>query len=98
MQQINLITRRGFLDRSLKVGLGVALATLTDIPLVLKRALAEGNIGGNGKKVLFIWLRGANDALNSLIPTQDTAYNGTNRPTLFIPQDPNSTPYTTSSS
>ena len=42
MQHFNIITRRGFFDRSLKLGLGVALATLTNIPFVMKRALAEG--------------------------------------------------------
>src|SRR6266404_107798 len=92
MQNINILTRRGFLDRSFKVGLGVALSTLVDIPLVMKRALAEGNIGvpgpdGKVKKVLFIFLRGANDSLNSVIPIQDTAYNTTNRPSLMIPRD-----------
>src|SRR5256714_15084574 len=75
MQHFNIITRRGFLDRSFKIGLGVALSTLVDIPLVVRRALAEGNIGLNGKKLLFIFLRGANDSLNSLIPIQDSAYN-----------------------
>src|SRR4249920_1235104 len=74
MQHINIITRRAFLDRSFKVGLGVALSTLVDIPLVVKRALAEGNIGLNGKKLLFIFLRGANDGLNSVIPVGDPAY------------------------
>src|SRR5437867_12475466 len=93
MQHFNIITRRGFLDRSFKVGLGVALSTLVDIPLVVKRALAEGSIGvpwpdGKMKKLLFIFLRGANDALNSVIPIQDPAYNSTNRPTLMIPADP----------
>src|SRR5213083_781470 len=92
MQNINILTRRSFLGRSFKVGLGVALSTLVDIPLVVKRALAEGNIGVSGpdgkiKKMLFIFLRGANDALNSVIPIQDTAYNSTNRPTLLIPRD-----------
>ncbi len=74
MRTFNVMTRRGFLDRNFKIGLGVALSTLTDIPLVLKRALADGSIGGNGKKVLFIWLRGANDALNSIIPAGDSAF------------------------
>src|SRR5712675_3130565 len=92
MQTFNILTRRAFLDRSFKVGMGVALSTLVDIPLVMKRALAEGNIGvpgpdGKIKKVLFIFLRGANDSLNSVIPIQDTAYNLTNRPTLRIPPD-----------
>src|SRR6266480_6720686 len=88
MQHFNIITRRGFLDRSFKVGLGVALSTLVDIPLVVKRALAEGTIGKNGKKLLFIFLRGANDSLNSVIPIQDPAYNVLNRPTLMIPKAP----------
>ncbi|MCX6895056.1 MAG: hypothetical protein NTZ16_06065 [Verrucomicrobia bacterium] len=40
MHHINLITRRGFMERNLKLGLGIALSTLVDIPLVVKRALA----------------------------------------------------------
>jgi len=87
MQHVNIITRRGFLDRSFKVGLGVALSTLVDIPLVVRRALAEGTIGLNGKKLFFIFLRGANDSLNSVIPIQDSAY-ATSRPTLRILPDP----------
>src|SRR5262245_21436543 len=84
---LNLITRRAFLDRSFKTSMAVALSTLVDIPFVMKRALAEGSIGLNGKKVLFIWLRGANDGLNSVIPIRDGAYS-TSRPSLPIPQDP----------
>jgi uncharacterized protein (DUF1501 family) len=75
MEHFHILTRRGFLDRSIKLGLGVALSTLVDIPLVVKQALAQGNIGLNGKKLLFIFLRGANDSLNTLIPIQDSAYN-----------------------
>lgn len=79
MHNFNFYTRRAFMDRSFKLGLGVALSTLVDIPFVMKRALAEGNIGvpgpdGKIKKVLFIFLRGANDALNSVIPVEDSAY------------------------
>ncbi|MDB6026777.1 MAG: hypothetical protein JWM68_3000 [Verrucomicrobiales bacterium] len=96
--KLNLITRRGFLDRSMKVSMGIAMATLTDIPFVVKRALAEGNIGLNGKKLLFIFLRGANDSLNSVIPIRDSAYvdfdttsanfgKSTNRPNIVIPPD-----------
>src|SRR5438093_6577681 len=87
MHHFNVHSRRSFLDHSFKVGLGVALSTLVDIPLVMKRALAEGSIGLNGKKLLFIFLRGANDGLNSLIPIQDSAYNLTNRPNIMIPPD-----------
>jgi len=92
---VNILTRRSFLDRSFKVGLGVALSTLVDIPLVVKRALAEGNIGvpgpnGKVKKLLFIFLRGANDGLNSVVPILDSAYSlPTVRPTtgIGIPAD-----------
>ena len=85
MQHFNLMTRRGFFDRSLKIGLGVALSTLTDIPFVMKRALAEGTIGLNGKKLLFIFLRFGNDGLNSVIPIEDPVY-ALNRPKLGIPK------------
>ena len=88
MHHFNLISRRSFLDRSAKTGLAVALSTLVDIPWVVKRALAEGNIGLNGKKLLFIFLRGANDGLNSCIPILDGAYSTANRPSILIPADP----------
>ena len=87
MHDFNILTRRAFLDRSFKIGLGVAMSTLVDIPFVVKRALAEGNIGLNGKKLLFIFLRGANDSLNSVIPVMDDAYNTDNRPDILIPKD-----------
>jgi len=32
---LNVITRRSFLDRSLKTGAAIALGTLMDIPLVV---------------------------------------------------------------
>ena len=97
MKQINIITRRGFLDRSFKLGLGVALSSLLDIPLVVRRALAESGIGLSGKKVLFIFLRGANDSINAVIPTRDDglySLNGNSgsvrsdvRPDIGIPLD-----------
>ncbi len=92
MQHFNIITRRGFLDRSLKIGLGVALSTLTDIPFVMKRALAEGKIGLNGKKLLFIFLRFGNDGLNSLIPIEDPVY-PLNRVKIQIPRSGAVNPY-----
>jgi len=97
MHHVNIITRRGFLDRSFKLGLGVALSTLVDIPLVVRRALAENGIGLSGKKVLFIFLRGANDSINAVIPSRDdglyslTATSGNVRadvrPDIGIPLD-----------
>lgn len=88
MHNVNILTRRAFLDRSAKAGLAVVLSTLTDIPFVVKRALAEGTIGLNGKKLLFVWLRFGNDALNSVIPIGDTSYGAGIRPTLAIAADP----------
>lgn len=57
MKHVNVLTRRRFFDRTFKTAAGIALSTLLDIPFVMKRALAEGNIGLNGKKLLFIFLR-----------------------------------------
>ena len=82
---VNIITRRTFLGHSAKVGIAAAIGSLVDIPFVMKRALAEGSIGMNGKKVLFIWLRGANDGLNSVIPAGDAQYGIDIRPNLAVP-------------
>jgi len=87
MSKLNIINRRAFLSQSFKASMAVALGTLVDIPFVMKRALAEGNIGLNGKKVIFIWLRGANDSLNSVIPIGDSQY-ALNRPTIGLQPDP----------
>src|SRR5258706_8774300 len=87
MQHFNILTRRAFLDRTFKTSMAVAMSTLTDIPFVMKRALAEGSIGLNGKKVLFIWMRFGNDGLNSIIPVEDPAY-ASSRPTIGVSKDP----------
>lgn len=93
MNNFNIYSRRTFLSRSAKIGMAAALGTLMDVPFVMKRALAEGSIGLNGKKVLFIWLRFGNDGLNNIIPIQDVAYtgNGSNitsiRPTIGIQKE-----------
>ncbi len=76
MNNFNIYSRRTFLSRTAKIGMATALSTLVDIPFVMKRALAEGSIGLNGKKVLFIWLRFGNDGLNNIIPIGDVAYTG----------------------
>src|SRR5687767_558121 len=84
---INTLTRRDFLSRTLKAGGALGLAALTQVPPFARRALAEGSIGSNGKKLLFIFLRGANDALNSCIPIEDPAYGPGIRPNISIPKD-----------
>lgn len=88
MKHFNILTRRDFLSYASKAGVAAAFASLIDIPLVAKRALAaESALGKNGKKVLFIFLRGANDSLNSVAPVLDPSYY-TARPTIALPMDP----------
>ena len=82
---INTITRRDFLSRTLRGSAALGLTALTQVPPFARRALAEGNIGTNGKKLLFIFLRGANDALNSCLPILDSSYSSANRPNILIP-------------
>lgn len=89
---MNLISRRSFLSHSSRLGLGTALASLTDIPWVMQRALAEGTLGISGpngrvRKLLFLFLRGANDGLNSVVPLGDPSY-ATSRPNLALSVDP----------
>jgi len=95
MTYINTLSRRDFLSRTLCAGATLGLASLTQVPPFARRALAENSLGTNGKKLLFIFLRGANDALNSLIPVGDSAYNNTIRPNIYIPPD-SGTDYTAS--
>lgn len=88
-------SRREFLSRTTRLASIAALGSLTDIPFVMQRALADGSIGlpgpnGRVRKVLFIFLRGANDGLNSLIPLADPAY-AANRETIAIAKNPDPT-------
>src|SRR5689334_17723075 len=88
MKQFNILTRRNFLSYASKAGMAAAFSLLIDIPLVAKRALAANSqLGKIGKKILFIFLRGANYSLNSVIPIQDSAY-GPSRPTIGLAKDP----------
>ena len=83
MNQFNILTRRHFLSYAAKAGVASAFASLLDIPMVAKRALAAENaLGRNGKKLLFIFLRGANDSLNSVVPVRDESYYTSRPPTL----------------
>ncbi len=83
----NIITRRSFLKASFQATAAMGMASLTTIPPFLKRALAEGNIGISGKKLIFIFLRGGNDGVNNILPVMDPSYYG-NRTVLGIPKHP----------
>jgi len=82
---MNILSRRTFLGRSLQVALGTVASAHLSIPTFLQRALAVGAIPDGTKKLLFIFLRGGNDGVNTVIPWGDNAYNNTTRPTLYIP-------------
>ncbi len=75
--------RRDFLKASGLAALGLNLWT----PNVLKRRLWAGPIN-NDTKLIFIFQRGGNDAVNTVIPYGDPEYNRINRPTLYIPDNP----------
>lgn len=83
----NVITRRSFLKAGAQASIAAGLASVANIPLFLQKALAEGNIGLSGKKLLFIFLRGGNDGVNNIIPIQDPSY-APNRLSIGIPKDP----------
>lgn len=71
-------TRRHFLRSALSLG---AFGT-TYLGYLGRQALAQ--TAGNEKKLLFIFLRGGNDGINTVIPHGDSEYNTTNRPNLYI--------------
>jgi uncharacterized protein (DUF1501 family) len=82
-----ILSRRSFLKTSVQTAAALGLASLVNIPPFLRRALADGSIGANGKKLLFIFLRGGNDGVNNVIPIMDPSY-AANRAVLSLPRDP----------
>jgi uncharacterized protein (DUF1501 family) len=83
----NVITRRSFMKAGAQASIAAGLASMVNLPHFLQRALAEGNIGLSGKKLLFLFFRGGNDGINNLIPINDPGYLF-HRPTIALPKDP----------
>jgi uncharacterized protein (DUF1501 family) len=54
-------------------------------PWLLNRSLPAAEPGDN-KKMLFVFQRGGNDGINTVIPRGDSEYSTQNRPSLFIPE------------
>ncbi len=75
--------RRDFLKASGLTGLALGLNAFS--PELLRRQLVAGDPEGD-TKMIFIFLRGGNDAVNTVIPYGDSEYSAQNRPTLYIPQ------------
>src|SRR5215207_5225755 len=83
----NIITRRYFMSTGFRAAMAAGLASLANVPGFIQQAIAEGTIGIEGKKVLFIFFRGGNDGINNIIPVEDPAYYPA-RTRVGIPKDP----------
>ena len=76
-------SRRSILKAGGASALALGLPSL--MPQLIRRHLAAQE-GGGSKKLVFIFQRGGNDGVNTVIPRGDNQYNATNRPTLYIPE------------
>ena len=76
------LNRRNFLRTSLACG---AYGFGMFQPALWQRQLYAGTPDQN-KKLIFIFQRGGNDGINTVIPRGDADYNQQTRPTLFIPE------------
>ena len=74
-------SRRSFLRGAGLTLAGLGVSSLLPGPWI-RHVLASGPAGN--KRLLFIFMRGGNDGLNTVIPT-DPDYSLVNRPTLYIP-------------
>ncbi len=63
----------------------LALGMPSFMPTMLQRHLAAAP-GLADKKMIFIFQRGGNDGVNTVIPRGDADYNTTTRPTIYIPE------------
>ena len=75
-------SRRSFLKGAGLTLSGFSIASLFPGPWI-RFAMGAGPF--NNRRLLFIFLRGGNDGLNTVIPAGDVDYNTLNRPTLYIP-------------
>ncbi len=73
--------RRSFLKGCGLTLTGVGLSSLFPTPFI-QHALA--GLPGSDRRLLFLFLRGGNDGLNTVIPHGDAQYNVFYRPTLYI--------------
>ncbi len=73
-------SRRQFIRRS-----GLFGGALAFHPSLLNRSLHAAEPGDN-KKLLFVFQRGGNDGINTVIPRGDSEYSAANRPSLYIPE------------
>jgi uncharacterized protein (DUF1501 family) len=77
-------SRRSFLRGAGLTLAGFGVSSLLPGPF-LRQALAATTGPFSNRRLIFIFLRGGNDGLNTVIPAGDADYNRANRPTLYIP-------------
>ena len=76
-------SRRSFLHGAGLTLAGFGVSSLLPAAFVNQALAAAGPF--SNRRLMFIFLRGGNDGLNTVIPAGDVDYNTTNRPTLYIP-------------
>lgn len=79
-----IFNRRDFLKTSSLTSLALGLNLFS--PEIFRRRLLAGQTP-SGKRLLFIFQRGGNDGVNTVIPRGDSEYNQANRPTIYIPEN-----------
>ncbi len=77
-----MLRRRDFLRAGGLAAVGCGLNLFS--PAVLRRKLLANS--PDEARLVFIFQRGGNDGVNTVIPYGDPEYNATSRPTLFIPR------------
>ena len=79
------MNRRDLLRKGGLAALGLILPPFVGPQFLTRKLLAGATGTGTGlKKMIFIFQRGGNDALNTVIPRGDADYSQVNRPGLFI--------------
>ncbi len=76
-------TRRDFLRAGSMTALGAGLGFIR--PEIFEDQVLADRVASD-TKLIFIFQRGGNDGINTVIPYGDSEYNKSNRPTLFIPR------------
>jgi uncharacterized protein (DUF1501 family) len=79
-----MFSRRDFLRMNLAAG---AAGFAVSHPFLFNRQLMAAQSGSSAKRMIFIFQRGGNDGVNTIIPRGDKEYNQRNRPTLHIPEN-----------
>ena len=81
---MQVFNRRNFLRTSALAFSSIGLNMVT--PSLFQRRLEAAALPKD-RKMIFIFLQGGNDGLNTVIPRGDADYSTDNRPSLYIPED-----------